>query len=99
MNQLFAENLRIAIQSIRGQLLRSILTVLILAFGITALVGIRTAISSIEGSISSNFTSMGANTFTIRNRGMMIRIGKQGKKAKKFREISWDEANAFSDQF
>ena len=42
---------------------------------------------------------MGANTFTIRNRGMMIRIGKQGKKAKKFREISWDEANAFSDQF
>ncbi len=99
MNQLFAENLRIAVQSIRGQLLRSILTVLILAFGITALVGIRTAISSIEGSISSNFTSMGANTFTIRNRGMMIRIGKQGKKAKKFREISWDEARSFSEQF
>ncbi|MBX7180742.1 MAG: ABC transporter permease [Bacteroidia bacterium] len=99
MNQLIAENLRIAIQSIKGQLLRSILTVLILAFGITALVGIRTAINSIEGSISSNFTSMGANTFTIRNRGMMIRIGKQGKKAKKFREISWDEARQFDEQF
>ncbi len=42
---------------------------------------------------------MGANTFTIRNRGMMIKIGKGGKKAKKYREISWDEAKQFNEQF
>ena len=99
MNHLYYENILVALQSIRGQWLRSILTILIIAFGITALVGILTAIDSIKNSISSNFTSMGANTFTIRNRGMMIKIGKQGKKAKKYREISWDEAKEFNEKY
>lgn len=93
------ENVSIALQSIRGQLLRTILTVLIIAFGITALVGILTAIDSIKDSINSNFTSMGANTFTIRNRGMAIRIGKQGRKAKKYREITWEEARRFKEEY
>ena len=51
-------------------MLRSLLTILIIAIGIMALVGILTAIESIKGSISENFTSMGANTFTIKNYGM-----------------------------
>jgi putative ABC transport system permease protein len=72
---------------------------LIIAVGITALVGILTAIDSIKQSINSNFSSMGANTFTIRNKEMNIRIGKQGKKPKKFRSISYEEANQFKEQF
>jgi len=74
------ENIQIAIGAIKANLLRSVLTMLIIAVGITALVGILTAIDSIKQSINSNFSSMGANTFTIRNREMNIRIGKQGKK-------------------
>ncbi len=93
------ENIQIALGAIKANLLRSVLTMLIIAVGITALVGILTAIDSIKQSINSNFSSMGANTFTIRNREMNIRIGKRGKKPKKFRAITFEEASRFKEQF
>ncbi len=62
---LLKENIRIAFNSIKSQLLRTILTVLIIAIGITALVGILSAVSALENTISSDFASMGANTFNI----------------------------------
>lgn len=65
MFKLFKENVRIAFGSIRTQLLRTILTVLIIAIGITALVGILTVVSALENTLSSDFASMGANTFNI----------------------------------
>lgn len=65
MFSLVRENIRIAFDSIRSQLLRTILTVLIIAIGITALVGILSAVSALENTISSDFSSMGANTFNI----------------------------------
>ena len=99
MNSRFSENLRIAISSIKAQSLRAFLTMLIIALGITALVGTLTAIDVLKGSLSSNFTSMGANTFTIRNKEFRIRIGKGGKKPQKFRAITFNEAMDFSEQF
>lgn len=65
MFSLVRENIRIAFNSIKSQLLRTILTVLIIAIGITALVGILSAVSALETTISSDFSSMGANTFNI----------------------------------
>ncbi|OUR93250.1 ABC transporter permease [Flavobacteriales bacterium 34_180_T64] len=65
MFSLARENIRIAFDSIKSQLLRTILTVLIIAIGITALVGILSAVSALENTISSDFSSMGANTFNI----------------------------------
>lgn len=59
------ENIRIAFDSIRSQLLRTILTVLIIAIGIMALVAILSSVSALENTISSDFSSMGANTFNI----------------------------------
>lgn len=99
MNSLIRENVKVALQAIRSQLLRTILTVLIIAFGIMALVGILTAIDGIKQSINSNFARMGANTFTIRNRGEHIRVGKKGTKAKHFRSITYDEAQRFCEEF
>jgi putative ABC transport system permease protein len=93
------ENIKISLVSIRGQLTRTVITASIIAMGITSLVGTLAAIDSIKGSINSNFTSMGANTFTIRNRQTTIRIGKSGKRPKKFREISYREAAAFVDNY
>jgi putative ABC transport system permease protein len=72
---------------------------LIIAIGITALVGILTSIDGIKSSITSNFTSMGANTFTIRNRGSNIRIGKGGKKPKRYTRVTYREAVRFKDNF
>ena len=65
MLKLFKENIRIAFGSIKTQLLRTILTVLIIAIGITALVGILTVVTALENTVSTNFASMGANTFNI----------------------------------
>ena len=55
MLKLFKENIKIALGSIKTQLLRTILTVLIIAIGITALVGILTVVAALENQISSDF--------------------------------------------
>ena len=94
-----SEYIPIALTAIKGQLLRTVLTALIIAIGITALVGILTAIDAIENSISSNFSSMGSNSYTIRNSGLGIRIGKDGVKPKRHDRITYEEALKFRDRF
>ncbi|MFL5754483.1 MAG: ABC transporter permease [Bacteroidia bacterium] len=96
---LLKENIKIALGSVKSQALRATLTALIIAIGIMALVGILTAIDAIKSSINTNFTSMGANTFTIRNRETSVRIGKKGKKPKRFRSITYEEARRFKEEF
>ena len=99
MNSSFRENLRVSISAIRGQALRAFLTILIITIGILALVGILTSIDVLKGSLTKNFTSMGANTFTIRNKETRIKIGRGGKKPKKFRSITYNEAMEFAERF
>lgn len=99
LGTLFFENLNIALQSIRSNLLRTVLTVCIIAVGITALVGILTAIDSIKNSITKEFTFMGANTFTINSRGMRIQVGDQRYRTKNYSFISFYQAKEFKDKF
>jgi len=91
------ENIKVALGAVKGQLLRTVLTALIIAIGIMALVGILTAIDAIESSINNNFSSMGSNTFTIRNSGLGIRIGKEGKRPKRHKIITFYEAMRFKE--
>jgi len=88
-----------ALGSIRAQLLRTILTMLIIAIGILALVGILTALDAMKEAINGNFTMMGANTFTIRNHDVNIRIGHGGKRPKVYRDISYDDATSFVKEY
>ncbi len=96
---LLYENLKISIQSIRSNLLRTILTVLIIAVGITALVGILTAIDSIKSSITKEFTFMGANTFTITSRAINVQVGNERVRTKNHAYINYYQAKEFKDQF
>ncbi len=91
------ENLRQALESIRSHLLRASLTVLIIAFGIMALVGILTAIDSIKLSITENFARLGAGSFSIRNREVRFQPG--GGPAQSFPRITYDEAISFKGRF
>lgn len=84
---ILVEAVTMAVQALRAQLLRAILTALIIAIGITALVGMLTATSVMESSISGQFTSMGANTFTIQQGGMNIQIGRRGMREKEQPQI------------
>ena len=99
MQDVVIENIKESFKSVRTQLLRTILTVLIIAIGICALVGILTSIDAIKTSISSNFSSMGSNTFSIKNEGSNIRMGKRGKKAKVYPVIDFQDARDFKTQF
>lgn len=92
----FKENIRIAFSSIRSNLLRTILTVFIIAFGIMALVGILTAIDSIKGSISNQFRNMGANTFSIVNKDTRVRVG---GRMEKYTSIEYREAMKFKESY
>ncbi|MGR6087290.1 MAG: ABC transporter permease [Arcticibacter sp.] len=93
------ENIKVALGSVRAQKLRTTLTAMIIAIGIMALVGILTAIDAIESSINSSFSSMGSNTFTIRNYGMGIRIGKDGKRPKRYQKITFNDAKLFKERY
>ncbi|MGM0572479.1 MAG: ABC transporter permease [Bacteroidota bacterium] len=91
------ENVRVALDSVRTHSLRAVLTVLIIAVGIMALVGILTAIDSIQVSITDNFARLGANSFSVRNRQMVVQSG--GGSSQVFERISFDDAMAFKENF
>lgn len=102
MFKLFGENVRIALGSIKAQMLRTILTVLIIAIGITALVGILTIVAALENKLSTNFTSMGANTFNISQYELTIRVGGggPGREREKINPIiSYTEAREFKSKY
>ena len=93
------ENLRVAIKAIMSNRVRAFLTICIIAFGIMALIGILTAIDAIKTSLTSQFTMMGANSFTITSRGMNIQIGEQKYRARNYQRISYRQAAEFKEMF
>ena len=96
---LFRENIKIATSSIRTQLLRTILTVLIIALGIWALVGILTVVSALQNTLSTNFASMGSNTFNI-NQYENTNRRHGGNEVEKINPIiSYPEAKAFKETY
>jgi len=94
---LLRENTKIAFDAIRSQLLRTILTVLIIGLGIFALVGILAAVSALEGSITGNFASMGANTFSISRYDFSDQI--RGDDVKVNPIISYPQAREFQEKY
>lgn len=70
------ENIRIALTSIKSQILRTCITVFIIAIGIWALVGILSVVSALRNTILNDFASMGANTFTITQYDVTDRMAK-----------------------
>src|SRR6185437_5482642 len=92
------ENISIALQSIAGNRLRTSLTSLIIAIGIMALVGILTALEGVKTSVNNAFAGLGANSFTIQNRGSGLDFGNGGHR-KVYPPISYDEADRFKKKF
>ncbi|WP_198537322.1 ABC transporter permease [Capnocytophaga canimorsus] len=91
------ENVKIAFGSIKSQWLRTILTVLIIAIGITALVSILSVISALSNTLESDFSAMGANTFSVNRYGTTTRAEGSGKKQKINPLITYHEALNFKE--
>lgn len=96
MFSLFRVNVLIAINSIKTQLLRTILTVVIIGIGIWALVGILSSVEAMENSISGNFATMGSNTFNIQRYDFNVQR-RGGEREKVNPIISYQNIREFID--
>jgi putative ABC transport system permease protein len=88
------ENIAEGLRSIKGNLLRTVLTALIISLGITSLVGILTAIDGIQSSVDNSFSGLGANSFDIRNRPAM-QVRREGQREKRFKNIDYRQASRY----
>ena len=94
------ENIRVALGSVTANWLRALLTTLIIAVGIMALVGILTAIDAAIYSLSSNLSSLGANTFEINRSQETTRTrGGGGDNSKPSEPFTFDQAMEFSGDY
>ncbi len=94
------EVLQLAYRSVRTNIVRTIITCCIIGFGIMALVGILTAVDGLKGYLAKSFSSMGANTFKIRNKSLGFNLDSDNDEAQKvFRNITYLEATQFKNKF
>lgn len=92
----YFENIKVAIESIGTNFLRSLLTLFIIAVGIASLVGILSAIDGILYSMSDNFSRLGANSFTIVPARQTIQSSGETQRAD---PISFEQARTFKDRY
>jgi putative ABC transport system permease protein len=106
------DTISLAYRTLKGNKLRTGITVGIIAVGIWALVGIMTTIDAMNKSLTDSFATMGANSFSMRFRERRIRMGDGGdvtkttrnntKKVKKSnmgKPITYEQAKAFKDRY
>lgn len=93
------ENVKIALESIKDNILRSLLTLLIIAVGIACLVGMLTAIDGLLFSMSDNFNRLGANSYSFRPSSETIKTNNGGRQEKRGEAINFDDAYDFKEAF
>ena len=74
----YKDSLSLSWTNIKGNKLRSAITIVIIALGIFALILIITAIKAASNSLTSSFSTMGANAFSIRFRERNVNFGGGG---------------------
>ena len=79
----FLDTFLLAFRTVRANKLRTGITVAIIAFGIMALVGIKTAIEAMQQKFVESFSSMGATGFTIRYKEPRFHFGGGNNELKK----------------
>jgi len=77
------DSISLSFRTIRSNKLRTGLTVVIIALGIAAVVGINTAIEAMTQKFTESFSAMGANGFSLRYRQMWRMQNNQGSKKEK----------------
>lgn len=105
----FRDSLSLAWRTVSGNRLRTGITVAIIAFGIMALIGIITAIEAMNQSLKESFSTMGANSFSIRfreSRGLRVgggsvtrTRGRRSRRSQLDKRINLQEAEAFKNNF
>ena len=107
------DTLSLSWKNIKANRLRTVITVVIIALGIFALILIITAIKAASNSLTASFSTMGANAFSIRFKERNIRFGGGGnrdskkvvkstlkeRKSSAGKIITYEEARAFKERY
>ncbi len=92
------ENVSEGLRSVKANLLRSVITALIVTIGITALISVSTAIDAAQKSVSEGLSALGSNTFDITSK-VNRRGTSQGIGEKTYAPLKLTEAVRFVDQY
>lgn len=99
ISPLLRENFRVSLTTVKTNRLRSILTILIIAVGIMALVGILTAIDAIKASVTDTFNSMGASSMLIKSKYAASQSGTFRKRKRNTSVITYQQARDFARNY
>lgn len=98
LSPLFRENFGVAIKSIKANKLRSVLTMLIIAIGITSLVGVLTATDALRREVISSYEKMGMTSFYIGPRRVVAKTSEH-KRIRNANTIPYFQARSFKQNF
>lgn len=90
-----SENIKIAFDAIKSQMLRTFLTVMIISIGIMALVSILSVVTALRNTLSKDFASMGSNTFNLTRWDSEFRAQGSGEVEKVNPQITYAQAEEF----
>ena len=108
------DSIALSYNTIKSNRLRTAITVIIIALGIMALIAIITAVEAVNQSLTTSFSTMGANAFSIRFKERNVQFGggpnrdrtkksnrksMVNKKSSEGKLITFDEARAFKDRY
>jgi putative ABC transport system permease protein len=93
------EIIQLAFRTVKTNIVRTVITCFIIGIGIMALVCILTSVDGLKMYLSKSFSSMGANTFKIRNRGLAFNLEGDNTAPKVYRIITFLEATKFKEAF
>lgn len=81
-------------------LLRAVLTIFIIGFGIMSLVSMLTAVDGIKSALYTNFSQVGSNTFTVSDEDPLAGMRGEGRWQRKQRvPITYSQARAFQQRY
>jgi putative ABC transport system permease protein len=92
------ENVKEGLRSVQANLLRSVITALIVTIGITALISVLTAIDAAQKSVSDGLSALGSNTFDIRSKEYRS-TSNQGVNQKRFPPLKFTEIMKFTSDY
>jgi putative ABC transport system permease protein len=84
------ESFRMAVDALKANKLRSILTLLGITIGVFSVIGVMTAIRTLESSITSGLNVFGTNTFIIQ-KYPLIQVGHGNRKYRNRKDITFDQ--------
>ena len=97
MTPLVRENVKVALKSIKSNKLRSTLTILMIAIGITSLLGILTATEALKHEVNESFASIGSQSFFIQPE--FRSTGERTGRIRNNSSISYFQATSFKELF